>query len=239
MFGGRTYAAGNDDEESIIRQALVTPNVPLPVRVSITQGLDASPVGPRDGQFLYSDVGYHLLRFVIEAASKVTYQEYLQEKILIPLRVDNTFPATGRTIPGDHMRCLFDWYGDGWLADMTDLYMDGDRGAGGLISNTADLNRFHLALRSGQIISASMLHEMFTFKSAGYGYGYEIRAPGVYGHEGGYPGSHTNMNYIAEIDTYLAVNVNSLTLEGGVNRDTLHVVDPLMRYLKSVVKPGL
>lgn len=228
---------GNDDEESIIKEALVNPNVPVPVQVSITQGLDASPVGPPDGQYLYSDVGYHLLRFVIEAASKVTYQEFLQQKILTPLRLDNTFPATGRTIPGEHMRCLYDWYKYGWLADMTDLYMDWDRGAGDLISNSADLNRFHLALRSGQIISAPMLQQMFTFKGEGrYGFGYEAPGSGVYGHEGGYPGSHTSMYYLADIDTYLTVNVNSLTFEGPLNRDTLYVVNPLMDYLKSVVK---
>ena len=58
------------------------------------------------------------------------------------------------------MRCLYDWYNDGWLADMTDLYMDWDRGAGDLISNSKDLNRFHLALRSGQIISTPMLQQM-------------------------------------------------------------------------------
>lgn len=227
---------GNDDEMSIIKEALVNPDVPVPVEFSITQGLDASPVGPPDGQFLYSDVGYHLLGFVIEAASKVTYKEYLQDKILTPQRLDNTFPATGRTIPGEHMRCLFDWNGDGVLEDMTDLYMNWDRGAGDVISNTADMNRFHLALRSGQIISAPMLQEMFAFKGeAQYGFGYGVQAPGVYGHEGGYPGSHTGMYYMAEIDTYLTVNVNSLTPE---ERDKLYVVNPLMRYLKSVVRPG-
>lgn len=46
------------------------------------------------------------------------------------------------------------------------------------------------------------------------------------------------MNYMADIDTYLTVNVNGLTLEGPLNRDTLHVVKPLMDYLKSVVKPA-
>ena len=43
------------------------------------------------------------------------------------------------------------------------------------------------------------------------------------------------MYYLADIDTYLTVNVNSLTFEGPLNRDTLYVVKPLMDYLKSVV----
>ena len=227
---------GNDDEISIIKKALENQNVPVSVEFSISQGLDASPVGPPDGQFLYSDVGYHLLGLVIEAASKATYKEYLQEKILTPLRLDNTFPATSRTIPGEHMHCLYDWNGDGVLEDMTDLYMDWDRGAGDVISNTVDLNRFHFALRNREIISASMLQEMFAFKGeAMYGFGYQVQAPGVYGHEGGYPGSHTSMYYLADIDTYLTVNVNSLSFE---ERDKLYVVNPLMRYLKSVVRPG-
>ena len=65
---------------------------------------------------------------------------------------------------------------NGTVMDFTDLYVQFDRGAGDIVSTTADLNRFHRALREGKLISKASLADMQTptpqSGPAGYGLGY-------------------------------------------------------------------
>ena len=128
---------------------------------------------------------------------------------------------------------------DGSVMDFTNLYVLFDRGAGDLVSTTADLNRFHRALREGKIISSVSLADMEKpspqSRGASYGLGYstEFNADSnltLQGHTGGYPGSFTFMYYLPEQDTYVTFNLNSVGTSPG-NLRTIRAA--ILTYLKS------
>ena len=131
---------------------------------------------------------------------------------------------------------------NGTVRDYTGLYIQFDRGAGDIISTTADMNRFHRALREGKIISKTSLADMEkgTPQSGtkGYGLGYStttITPPGITakGHTGGYPGSFTFWYYLPEKDAYVTFNVNYV----GSMQDTVQkmkaVQSDVLAYLKN------
>jgi D-alanyl-D-alanine carboxypeptidase len=213
-----TSGIADYDEDSINLQELENPDLAVPYQAGLEQGLKAGPLYPPGTNYTYSNVNYILLALIADRAAGMPYEEYVTRTIFVPLGMNDTyFPHTNR-IPGPHMKAeLRD--GNGTIRDFSALYIQFDRGAGDIVSTTADLNRFHRALREGRILDSASLAAMErpTPQSgkAGYGLGYStevITPPGmtVRGHTGGYPGSFTLWYYVPERDTYLTVNVNYL-----------------------------
>jgi D-alanyl-D-alanine carboxypeptidase len=73
--------------------------------------------------------------------------------------------------------------------------------------------------------------------TSGYGLGYSVKRypPSynltIYGHQGGYPGSSTSLVYWAEKDTYIALNINSITKSAGIQEN---IITPVLVYLKKI-----
>lgn len=223
-----TSGIADYDENAIILAEYQDPDTPVPYQAGIAQGLNASPLYPPGTNYTYSNVNYILLTLIVDKAAKVPYEDYATRAIFVPLGMNDTFFQQTNHIPGSHMRATMPGP-DGTAMDFTDLYVQFDRGAGDIISTTADLNRFHRALREGKILSRASLAEMEkpTAQSgrAGYGLGYatEFIAPAnltVQGHTGGYPGSFTFWYYVPEKDTYVTFNLNS----AGRSMENLGVV---------------
>ena len=94
------------------------------------------------------------------------------------------------------------------------------------MKQSADLNRFHKALRDGKLISKQSLALMETpmvqSGTAGYGLGYtkSVISPDnitVIGHTGGYPGAFTFWYYLPDQDTYFTWNLNGMgTSQAGM-----------------------
>lgn len=212
-----TSGIADYDENAIILAEYQDPDTPVPYQAGIMQGLNASPLYPPGTNYTYSNVNYILLTLVVDKEAGVPYEDYGTRAIFVPLGMNDTiFQQTNHT-PGPHMRATMPGP-DGTAMDFTDLYVQFDRGAGDIVSTTADHNHFHRALREGKILSRASLAAMekTTTQSgrAGYGLGYatEFIAPAnltVKGHTGGYPGSFTFWNYVPERDTYVTFNLNS------------------------------
>ena len=194
------------------------PDVPVPYQTGIDQGLAASPLYPPGTNYTYSNVNYLLLTFIIDNAAGVPYEDYVTRNIFVPAGMNDTFIQETNHIPGPHMTATLPG-ANGTFMDFTDLYVQFDRGAGDIVSTNSDLNRFHRALREGDLISKTSLAAMekTTLQSGktGYGLGYatEVIAPSnltVQGHTGGYPGSFTFWYYLPAKDTYVTYNVNSI-----------------------------
>ncbi|MGA9086934.1 MAG: serine hydrolase domain-containing protein [Methanoregula sp.] len=158
-----------------------------------------------------------LTMLIVDNASGVPYEDYVTRTILIPAGLNDTFFEHTNHIPGPHMSATMPGE-NGTYMDFTDLYVLFDRGAGDLVSTTADLNKFHRALREGRLISNASLADMEKptpqSRGAGYGLGYATAFNAasnmtVQGHTGGYPGSYTFWYYLPEKDTYLTYNLNS------------------------------
>jgi D-alanyl-D-alanine carboxypeptidase len=231
-----TSGIADYDESSINLQEYQDPEVPVSYQQSMEQGLRSSPLYPPGTNYTYSNVNYILLTLIVDKAAGVPYEDYATRKILVPAGLNDTFFQHTNRIPGPHMRAVMPG-GNGTYMDFTDLYILFDRGAGDIVSTTADLNRFHRALREGKLISRASLAEMekATPQSghAGYGLGYATEQIGptnitAQGHTGGYPGSFTFWYYLPAQDTYVTYNLNSIGTMQGI-RD---LRSSILGYLK-------
>jgi CubicO group peptidase (beta-lactamase class C family) len=110
-----------------------------------------SPPGTRAR---YSNSGYVLLSLLVETVTGVGFDEYLERRFFAPFGMSDAFvavdgpPAIARAV-GHSAR------EDGFRP--LD-YNSATTGAGGVYASLADLERWHAALRSGRVISDSLLH---------------------------------------------------------------------------------
>ncbi|MDN7012226.1 beta-lactamase family protein [Methanoculleus sp. FWC-SCC3] len=249
-----TSGIADYDEDAIVFEEYENPDTPVPYQEGIRQSLDTGPLYPPGTNYTYSNVNYILLTLIIDEASGVPYEDYVTREILVPSGMNDTFVHRTNHIPGPHMRAQESGE-DGTVMDFSDLYIQFDRGAGDIVSTTADLNRFHRALRSGALISPASFAAMENTSpqsrkigevqglgemSVGCSYGYFAQqnvSEGLtlYGHTGGYYGSYTILYYWAEKDTYIAMNSNSAAKAGAVNRE---ILAPVLLYLKDEAAGG-
>jgi len=249
-----TSGIADYDEDAIVEKEYVNPDTPIPYQEGMWQSLDAGPLYPPGANYTYSNVNYILLTLIIDEAAGIPYEDYVTRNILVPAGMNDTFIHRINHIPGPHMRALESGE-DGAVLDFSDLYLQFDRGAGDIVSTTADLNRFHHALRSGELISPASLASMENTSSqsqktgevpglgevtTGCGYGYfttQNASEGLtlYGHTGGYYGSYTAWYYWAEKDTYIAMNSNSAAKACAVNQE---ILAPVLLYLKDGTAGG-
>ncbi|MFF5207226.1 serine hydrolase domain-containing protein [Streptosporangium sp. NPDC000396] len=144
----------------------------------------------------YSNNGYVLISMIIEKATGRAWHEEVDRRISRPLGLRRTvWSGTSHDVPRPHAR--------GYLllppdqrVDVT-KHFDGDA-AGGLISTTADVDRFYRALLGGKLLPPEQLAQMRqTVRATGheqawpgarYGLGIGSRplsCGGVYWHHGG------------------------------------------------------
>lgn len=166
-------------------------------------------------KFSYSNSGYFLLGYIIEQVTGESYYQYVREHILVPAGLDHTFfNQPNKIIPGhvSGYKKEDDRYkkADYWSATLP--YAAGD-----LVSNTADLFKWHQALYAGKVLKKEMLEKAFTpfilknGTSAGYGYGWYVTDyNGVksVGHGGAITGFLTDEMYYPGADVYVVVLCN-------------------------------
>ncbi|HEV2065480.1 MAG TPA: serine hydrolase domain-containing protein [Thermomicrobiales bacterium] len=176
----------------------------------------------------YSNVGYLLLRLVIERLTGVSLTEALSRLVIAPLRLHETHVIAslvdlGACTPG---------YGDQFLdadasGDVRPLYDPGWVSHGLLGATASDVARLFDALMGGRIIGEVMLAEMFTpvltgtehrwIRTPAYGLGVMIDLDAshglVVGHAGGGPGYSTAAFHFPD------VNGERVTIVALANRD--------------------
>ncbi|WP_427015998.1 serine hydrolase domain-containing protein [Pseudarthrobacter sp. P1] len=180
----------------------------------IAYGVSASPVFAPGAQFNYSNTNTILLGKVVEKVSGQPVQDVLQQKILAPLGMANTF------WPGDSP-ALEDPYPQGYTlqgsgtpehpADATNWNPSFGWTAGGMVSTLADLLVYDRALGTGQgLLSAATQTERLESFPAPAGYGFALGCVGGWvGHTGELPGFNTAVYYDTTSDTSVVVLVNS------------------------------
>ncbi len=166
----------------------------------------------RTGSHHYSNVGYVLLGFLIEAVSKKSYKAYLNQHIFNPLEMQATDiwqlteiisnVATGYVRPSSPE----DWWKTNYHLNM------GSSPAGGAYSSVKDLVKFFHGLQSNKLMNDKskqlMLSPKTTSYQGEYGYGIGITKRNdkvIIGHPGGYYGIrgelmwYQNDNYVVSI----------------------------------------
>lgn len=105
----------------------------------------------------YSNSNYYLLTLILEKVYKKTYSELLNEQIIKPLRLKNTY--FGRKISIQNNECYSYYFSTKWEKD-TEGDMSVPLGAGAIVSTTSDLTFFIKKLFEGKIISKESLKTM-------------------------------------------------------------------------------
>lgn len=143
--------------------------------------------------FKYSNSGYVLLALLIEKISTTSYENFIKQNILIPLKMDKTYFLDSanylkynRALGHDSTGVIFD----------LPLFVHGD---GGLVSTTTDLYKWYLGLIENRVISESTFNTALqpTKLEKGhivdYGQGFEIFKTksgfNITGHRGGLGGT--------------------------------------------------
>ncbi|MGE7940353.1 serine hydrolase domain-containing protein [Bacillus paramycoides] len=170
----------------------------------------------------YSNTGYVLLGILIEKVTGNSYAEEIENRIIEPLELSNTFlPGNSNVIPGTkHAHGYFQPDGASELKDVTYYNPSIGSSAGDMISTADDLNKFFSSLLGGKLLKEQQLKQMLTTvptgsaELGGYGLGiYETKLPNgvsIWGHSGGIPGFSTFAGGTLGGKHTLAVNLNRL-----------------------------
>ncbi|MEO7978575.1 serine hydrolase domain-containing protein [Flavobacterium sp.] len=155
----------------------------------------------------YSNSNYILLSFILEDVYKKSYGEILNQKIIKPLKLKNTYLGAKISLENNESNS---YTLSGKWEKEKDTDMSIPLGAGAIVSNPTDLNIFIESLFAGKIVSIENLNLMKTIKDK-FGMGilefpyFERKS---YGHTGGIDGFRSIVSYFPDEKLALAITSN-------------------------------
>lgn len=171
--------------------------------------MEGGSVFEPDSKADYSNSNYILLTFILEKISGKTYENLVQESILNPLQMKETYIFGAISVEKGETKSYI--YNGHWQEDL-EAQASIPRGAGALTSTVGDLSKFASGLFEGKLVSEQSLAQMKEIKD-GFGRGmfvipfYERRS---YGHTGGIDGFRAFLGYFPEDKVTLAVLSNGM-----------------------------
>lgn len=147
-------------------------------------------------KYKYSNSGYVVLGAIIEAVSEKTYEDYIRENILEPLKMRNSgYDHRDRIM--ENRAAGYTENEKGELRNADFVHMSAPYSAGALYSTVEDMLIWDQALYTEKLLKKGSLERMFTPVKKNYGYGWLIEEK--YGrtlvwHNGGIDGFHTTFN---------------------------------------------
>jgi D-alanyl-D-alanine carboxypeptidase len=173
-------------------------------------GSDFNP----DSKAEYSNSNFVLLTYVLEKTFTKSYSDLLQEFIVNPIGLKNTY-VFGK-INSSNNECKSYRFSGSWKAE-TETDFTIPLGAGAIISTPSDLTKFADALFSGKLLTNESLEIMKTIKD-GYGIGlFQIpfyKSIG-YGHTGGIDGFSSVYSYFADDKISYALISNGININNN------------------------
>lgn len=176
---------------------------------------------PGEG-FQYSNTNTILIGLVVEEASGSSLPDFVTQRILEPLGMENTSFPTTNEFPEPHAQGYTEQTADGNETIATDWNPSWGWSAGAMISTIDDLQTWAPALATGELLEPETQAQRLETVTApglpsdvGYGLGlFDIA--GWIGHNGSLPGYQTVNVYLPERETTLAILVNTdIAYEGN------------------------
>lgn len=156
----------------------------------------------------YSNANYVLLSYILQKAYKKDYASILNEKIIKPLKLKNTYFGSNKTNIQYNESYSY-YFKNKWLKeDETDLSIP--MGAGALIATPTDLAIFINSLFNQKLVSQKSLTLMKTFEN-GYGMGlFNLSHADIksYGHDGAIDRFQSIVAYYPEEKLAIAITSN-------------------------------
>ncbi len=165
----------------------------------------------------YSNSGYSLLGYIIEAVTKTSYEQAVRKYIFTPLHmVHSGFDFTNLKSPNKTTGYFALDDKNAAVAPIVDSTVA--YSAGSIYSTTGDLYLWHKALQQNSILSKAQQEKAYTPVKNNYGYGWgidSIEAKRRVGHGGGIHGFITNESRVPEddIDIVLLSNASDRSLD--------------------------
>lgn len=196
---------------------------------------DDPPVHEAGKGWAYSDTNYIILGMIIEKLTGKDYYDALDEEILDPLGLNNTFASNKRKLPrlaSGYTRPQFkEQFGFPLKVTEDETYCMNPQlewTGGGINYTASDLARWGQLLYSGKVLSTEMTEAAKTpapFETgfsdgAGYGFAtfvWEQNGIQSYGHTGFMFGYVAIVEYVPKYDTALALLINTDNLPQGQN----------------------
>jgi CubicO group peptidase (beta-lactamase class C family) len=150
-----------------------------------------------DSKAEYSNSNYLLLTYILEKAFRKSYADLLQEFIVKPVSLTNTY-VFGKINPSNNECKSYRFAGSWKVETETDFTIP--LGAGAIISTPTDLTKFADALFGGKLLKNESLEIMKTIKD-GYGMGlfqFPFNRSISYGHSGGIDGFTSIFSHFPE-----------------------------------------
>ncbi len=173
----------------------------------------------------YSNTNYALLGFILEKIYGKTYAEILNEKIVKPLHLRNTYYS----FETDESK------NEALSYSIQDKYVRNEKtnfsnhpASGGIVSNPTELNKFLFALFNGKLITTESLKIMLPEEKGTYGMGIiklSFKNPEGYTHSGRVE------NYISDYYYFPEENIGIVSLTNAVNINTDEVMNSMLLFL--------
>jgi len=146
-----------------------------------------------DKDYEYSNTNYFLISEIIDKVLGYSHQQYIKEKILLPMELNNTFSSLSEV----NMEDVMSGYYVGFESDIkTNDY--GLNGYGSMIATAEDVGIFLRALNDGSVFDD----------------GEQEIYPYVYDHGGLLPGYQCLAEYHKDIDTVVVQFINTTNFNG-------------------------
>ncbi|MDA2626358.1 serine hydrolase [Bacillus cereus] len=193
-----------------------------PAEGLVKMGISMPPDFAPGKSWSYSNTGYVLLGILIEKVTGNSYAEEIENRIIEPLELSNTFlPGNSSVIPGTkHARGYVQLDRASEPKDVTYYNPSMASSAGDMISTADDLNKFFSYLIGGKLLKEQQLKQMLTTVPTGVdelgdsGLGiFKMKlsnGESIWGHGGTIPGFLTFAGGTLGGKHTLVVNLNSL-----------------------------
>ncbi|WP_051217636.1 serine hydrolase domain-containing protein [Paenibacillus assamensis] len=202
----------------------------------VQEGLRQTPLFTPGTQASYSNTNYVLAAMIIEKVTGDTYAKQIEERIIKPLKLNNTFiPGNSTNLPEPHARGYYQFKSGGPLQDFTELNTTSAHASGGMISTADDLNRFISALLTGKLLKPEQMKQLLDTvefqDQSKYGLGLlQVTLPNgvqLWGHTGGVHGFKTFT--FATLDgkhaATMSMNYHGKDLENAITELIVNVYD--------------
>ncbi|MCP3104630.1 beta-lactamase family protein [Myxococcus sp. K15C18031901] len=191
------------------------------VALALAQGPHFTP-GTRQEE---GDTGYFVAGLLIEKLTGRPFAQAVRERLLAPLHLrDTSVPGNDPTLPGPHARgyeSIDDGDGARRHVDVTEANASWAWAAGEMISSTADLDTFLVALFRGGLLPEAQLEELFTVPDVPLvGGGQALHSAGLtrwtlegltlWGQRGASPGYVSGMLATRDVRRRLIYSLNTL-----------------------------
>jgi len=163
---------------------------------------------------MYSNSNFVLLTFILEKTFNMSYSDLVQNQIIKPLHLANTF-VFGKINPKNNEAKSYHYFGSWKKEAETDFSVP--LGAGAITSTPTDLIKFANALFEGQLLTPESLKIMKTIKE-GYGSGlFQVPFYSTigYGHTGGIDGFRSVYSYFEDDKISYALTSNGTNMNNN------------------------